>query len=66
MRGIYIIEEANDRVTGFRLSYKGGRAVVQRFTRCTLAQVTETARSVIEDPQIYWMRPTLCVVNGEH
>ena len=53
MCGIYVTERAGDQISGFVLSTKAGRKVVQAFTRCTLAKVTENAARVIHEPTVY-------------
>ena len=53
MRGIYVTSRHGDKATGFVLSMRNGRQVVQRFTRCTLAKVIENAARVIDEPAVY-------------
>ena len=53
MRGIYIIEQSGDKVTGHYLSKKGGRGIVHRFYHCTLSAVLVEASRVIDKPWVY-------------
>jgi hypothetical protein len=55
MRGIYVTEVNNNKVTGFYLSFKHGRWTVHGFTRCTLAAVVADAGRVIHGPAIYYV-----------
>jgi hypothetical protein len=54
MRGIYIIEQSGDKVTGHYLSkIEGGRWRVHLFENCTLEWVKREAHLVIHEPTIH-------------
>ena len=56
MRGIFIVSQSGNKVTGHYLSIRRGRWQVHRFKDCALDFVVEAAERVIENPQIYKLK----------